>query len=473
MKIFIVKTTGASKILSFLKENLNKSEFETIELIDSNENETLASGHHIIIVPSAIELKEVFYSLTIDYPNEYRSPTHGKVPVILMEPSPLRHVIEEFLGKHYRKDRPDVPTEEAALHFVVYNKKMQDFFRFVSQVDLLKSIYQLKDDYTNLLVNLNNKETKLFVINSDYPKLKKLFEAFPTLNNVDSPEKFKAAIYAKGKAATIIGAGNGKDWDINGRSSLYNVIGKSIAKLGYSIISGGPDGCAERSGPMYHSAQGAAEAGGVLSVCYTNWIFDKLCDVEELIKMGLPLENISFVPNEAVRKKYLIDAADIVIALPGASGTLSEILAAIYLKKPVVLCNILIKERKCNFYDNFYKLLKEFGLADNVYLLTLSPHMRDQEVFDAICKSIDNSNLNLSLESNKQNNEQQNKKARFLENQTGYHMQQAAKALAQFPESSPEDVVKNTVDKSENNAVQNNHPEVTEEAIVNKKISPA
>ena len=151
---------------------------------------------------------------------------------------------------------------------------------------------------------------------------------------------------------------------------------------------------------MYQSAVGATQVNGEIAMCYSISIFNNNCDIKPFINSSMKLNNIALAKNEAERKSYLIDPADVVIVLPGAMGTFSEILAAIYMNKPVVLCNIHIDERSCNYYNGFYELLQQYNLAKHVTLVDFSSTMSQEVVFSQLNKTLEKlapSKVNISI----------------------------------------------------------------------------
>jgi predicted Rossmann-fold nucleotide-binding protein len=147
---------------------------------------------------------------------------------------------------------------------------------------------------------------------------------------------------------------------------------------------------------MYQSAKGASNSKiteSSLFTCYPYSLFDKSCDTQALMELSINLRGIALVPNESIRKSYLVDPSDVVIALPGAMGTFSEIVASLYMGKKVILCNIWREERSCYYWQGFYDLLQQHGLTNNVQLVNISPSMSYEEVFREMEKATININL--------------------------------------------------------------------------------
>ncbi len=101
------------------------------------------------------------------------------------------------------------------------------------------------------------------------------------------------------------------------------VIGMHIARRGYVLISGG------RGGIMEAASRGASECGGTVVGILPWESFDGAnanCSI--VIPTGIGF----------ARNSMNILAADVVVALCGAGGTLSELAYAWIYKKPVVCC---------------------------------------------------------------------------------------------------------------------------------------
>lgn len=382
MKIIILASPDAQSILSSLK-NKETDNVTILNKIDSPQQiESIIMGQNIVILP---ENADDAICAIIGYCNEFRSPKHGKIPLILLNDNKSYQSIVDGFLRDYRRIRPDVPPLEADEHYLIFKKTPKDFFVQTPKESLTVRINELIQLYAKPQSILSiTKEDKNNAF-AEHEKLTKLRKAFSNLIICDDAEKFKKSIVqSPNKSVLIIGAGDGQEWDRNNRAELYQHIGQSIATLGYSkIISGGPDGCAKSNGPMYQSAIGAAKAEASLSVCYTSWIFENLCDIEKLIAFG-NVKSIAFALNEPLRQAYLIKPADLVMALPGALGTFSEILATIIEGKEIILCNMWIDERHCYYYESFYQLLKQHGLADHVHMVNISSNMNYKEVFESI-----------------------------------------------------------------------------------------
>lgn len=104
-------------------------------------------------------------------------------------------------------------------------------------------------------------------------------------------------------------------------AKLARELGKEIAKLGAILVCGG------LSGVMEAAAQGAKENGGItvgLLPGADKGNANKFIDIPLATGLGY------------TRNTLVATASDIIIALPGEYGTLSEIGFALNAKKPVV-----------------------------------------------------------------------------------------------------------------------------------------
>ncbi len=98
-------------------------------------------------------------------------------------------------------------------------------------------------------------------------------------------------------------------------------IGQIIAKAGAVLVCGGLDGV------MKAAAQGAKEAGGLTIGLLPG---KEKSDANEFIDIALPT-TIGYARNAMVAC-----SADIIIAMPGSHGTLSEICYGLVYKRPVI-----------------------------------------------------------------------------------------------------------------------------------------
>ena len=103
---------------------------------------------------------------------------------------------------------------------------------------------------------------------------------------------------------------------------LAHNLGKSIAKVGEVLVSGG------LSGTMKAVCQGFKQGGGNLAVGilpgYNKDDANVFVDIAIPTGMGL------------ARNVLVVKAADVVVALPGEAGTLSEIAYCLQFKIPVI-----------------------------------------------------------------------------------------------------------------------------------------
>ncbi|MDP2940442.1 MAG: TIGR00725 family protein [Candidatus Omnitrophota bacterium] len=102
--------------------------------------------------------------------------------------------------------------------------------------------------------------------------------------------------------------------------SAHN-LGKSIAKVGYKLVCGG------LGGVMNAVCKGVKEENGVTIGIIPS--YDKN-DANEYVDIVIPT-GLGYARNVLV-----VQTADVVIALPGEYGTLSEIAYALQFNKPVI-----------------------------------------------------------------------------------------------------------------------------------------
>jgi len=103
--------------------------------------------------------------------------------------------------------------------------------------------------------------------------------------------------------------------------SLAQKVGKIVASVGAVLVCGGLEGV------MDASARGAHEAGGLTIGLLPG---TKKSDANAFIDIALPT-TIGFARNAMVAC-----SADIIVALPGSHGTLSEIAYGLCYKKPII-----------------------------------------------------------------------------------------------------------------------------------------
>jgi hypothetical protein len=98
-------------------------------------------------------------------------------------------------------------------------------------------------------------------------------------------------------------------------------LGKNIAKVGAMLVCGG------LSGVMEAVAKGAREAGGItIGIIPGEDKTEANPYIDIVIPTGLGL----------ARNTLVVRTADVIIALPGEYGTLSEIAFALNINKPVI-----------------------------------------------------------------------------------------------------------------------------------------
>ncbi len=118
----------------------------------------------------------------------------------------------------------------------------------------------------------------------------------------------------------IIGVIGGHDCNNEVEQIAHN-LGKKLAKVGYYLVCGG------LGGVMKAVCQGVKEENGVTLGIIPS--YDK-SDANEYVDIVIPT-GLGYARNVLV-----VQTADIIIALPGEYGTLSEIAYALQFKKPVI-----------------------------------------------------------------------------------------------------------------------------------------
>ncbi len=123
-------------------------------------------------------------------------------------------------------------------------------------------------------------------------------------------------------------------------------LGGLLARASVTVVYGGG-----AVGAMGALAEGALEAGGTLIGVLPRFMQD--------LEWGHPgLSELRIVENMRERKHQMLQDADGVVALPGGTGTLEELLEAITLKRlglylgPIVLVNVK------RFFDPLLTLLE-------------------------------------------------------------------------------------------------------------------
>jgi uncharacterized protein (TIGR00730 family) len=122
-------------------------------------------------------------------------------------------------------------------------------------------------------------------------------------------------------------------------------LGEILARQSLTVVYGGAS-----IGSMGALANGAIEAGGnVIGV------IPKFMDRVEVTHDGLT--DLHVVDDMHTRKRRMLELADAVVALPGGSGTLEELLEAITWKRLGLFLNPIILVNIGGFFDNLAMLL--------------------------------------------------------------------------------------------------------------------
>ena len=132
-----------------------------------------------------------------------------------------------------------------------------------------------------------------------------------------------------GKARPIIGiVGSGVESEA---SHLAYELGVLLAKEGFVLLTGGGGGI------MEEASRGASEAGGTVVGILPNegWEDRNLRYAGEYPNpyVSIPI----FTGMSDARNAINVKTSDVVVALPGGAGTLSEIALALKSNKPVIL----------------------------------------------------------------------------------------------------------------------------------------
>jgi len=97
-------------------------------------------------------------------------------------------------------------------------------------------------------------------------------------------------------------------------------VGKAVADSGHTLVCGG------LTGVMYHACKGAKSAGGTtVGILPTTSKSDANPYVDIAIPTGIGL----------ARNMIVVLASDVIVAIDGSFGTLSEIAYALQFRKPV------------------------------------------------------------------------------------------------------------------------------------------
>jgi len=122
--------------------------------------------------------------------------------------------------------------------------------------------------------------------------------------------------------APVVGVMGGGEADAATRD-LARALGAAVARAGWTLLNGGRD-----AGVMAASAAGAREEGGlVIGILPGADAADASPDLTVAVVTGMG----------AARNAINVLSSDVVVALPGGAGTLSEIALARKLDRPLVL----------------------------------------------------------------------------------------------------------------------------------------
>lgn len=122
-------------------------------------------------------------------------------------------------------------------------------------------------------------------------------------------------------------------------------LGRILARNGIAIVYGGGG-----VGAMGRLADGALAEGGEVSGVIPGFM-------KELEWFHAGLTDLRVVADLHERKRELIRAVDAVVALPGGSGTLDELLEAISLKRLGVFVGPIVMVNTGGFFDPCLELL--------------------------------------------------------------------------------------------------------------------
>jgi uncharacterized protein (TIGR00725 family) len=136
---------------------------------------------------------------------------------------------------------------------------------------------------------------------------------------------------------TVIGVMGGAVAD-DATFERARVLGRLVAKQGWTLLNGG-----RNAGVMASSAAGAHEAGGlVVGILPDDDRSRAAPDIDIAIPTGLG----------DARNAVNVLASDVVVALPGGAGTLSEISLALKAGRPVVALGFPLGATFQQYYDS-------------------------------------------------------------------------------------------------------------------------
>ena len=123
-------------------------------------------------------------------------------------------------------------------------------------------------------------------------------------------------------------------------------LGTMLAKAGIGVIYGGG-----RVGLMGALADGALAAGGRVVGVIPEFM-------KELEWAHEEVSHLEVVPDMHTRKRIMVERADAVVALPGGSGTLEELLEVITWKRLAIYLQPIIVANLGGFYDPLLQQLQ-------------------------------------------------------------------------------------------------------------------
>jgi len=128
-------------------------------------------------------------------------------------------------------------------------------------------------------------------------------------------------------------------------TNAARLLGEFLAKNNVAITYGGG-----AVGSMGALAEGALSENGTVTGVIPEFMYE--------LEWGKPdLTNLKVVPDIHIRKRTMLENADAVIALPGGSGTLEELLEAITWKRLGLYTNPIILVNIAGFYAPLIQML--------------------------------------------------------------------------------------------------------------------
>ena len=123
-------------------------------------------------------------------------------------------------------------------------------------------------------------------------------------------------------------------------------LGRALAREGIAVVYGGA-----AIGSMRALADGALAEGGRVVGVLPRFMYDM-----ELAHPGLT--ELVLVSDLHERKRKMIEEVDAVVALPGGSGTLEELMEAITWKRLGLFLNPVVIVNQSRFYDGLLQQLQ-------------------------------------------------------------------------------------------------------------------